>query len=61
MLDALQAASALPREKPALTISGMKSTSGKVVRTDKPLGKEAVEVAEDIASLSHGDCQLLWL
>ncbi|KAK4825463.1 LOW QUALITY PROTEIN: hypothetical protein QYF61_027618, partial [Mycteria americana] len=53
VLDAPQAASALPREKPALTISGIKSTSGKVVRTARPLGKEVVEVDEDIASLSH--------
>lgn len=44
-----------PREKPALTISGMKSTSGKVVRTARPLGKELVVVEEDIGSLWHGD------
>lgn len=40
-----------PREMAALTSSGMKSTSGKVVRTLRPLGKELLEVAEDILSL----------
>lgn len=44
-----------PEEKSALTISGMKSTSGKVARTARPLGKALVEVEEDIGSLWHGD------
>lgn len=33
----------------------MKSTSGNVVRTARPLGKVLVEVEEDIGSLWHGD------
>lgn len=38
--------------RPPKIISGMKRTSGKVVKTARPLGKEVLEVDEDIVKLS---------
>lgn len=41
--------------RPPKIISGMKRTSGKVVKTARPLGKEVLEVDEDIVKLSRID------